>query len=88
MFQTCLLYTSNKYINDSYEQAGQRESADIQSHKDTGEDTYASFKPKAYDATKNEDQSSTFVARNERRAYDATANSTDSIDVYKRQRVC
>lgn len=70
---------SKKYINDSYEQAGQRESADIQSHKDTGEDTYASFKPKAYDATKNEDQSSTFVARNERRAYDATANSTDSI---------
>lgn len=70
---------SKKYINDSYEQAGQRESADIQSHKDTGEDTYASFKPKAYDVTKNEDQSSTFVARNERRAYDATANSTDSI---------
>lgn len=70
---------SKKYINDSYEQAEQRESADIQSHKDTGEDTYASFKPKAYDATKNEDQSSTFVARNERRAYDATANSTDSI---------
>lgn len=70
---------SKKYINDSYEQAGQRESAGIQSHKDTGEDTYASFKPKAYDATKNEDQSSTFVARNERRAYDATANSTDSI---------
>ena len=70
---------SKKYINDSYEQAGQRESADIQSHKDTGEDTYASFKPKAYDATKNEDQSSPFVARNERRTYDATANSTDSI---------
>lgn len=70
---------SKKYINDSYEQAGQREPADIQSHKDTGEDTYASFKPKAYDATKNEGQSSTFVARNERRAYDATANSTDSI---------
>lgn len=111
---------SKKYINDSYEQAGQRESADIQSHKDTGEDTYASFKPKTYDsvnlrspspdvdgvssstytsgdlqtdgqpkvnrgfpsiddATKNEGQSSTFVARNERRTYDATANSTDSI---------
>ena len=70
---------SKKYINDSYEQAGQRESADIQSHKDTGEDTYASFKPKTYDATKNEDQSSSFVARNERRTYDATANSTDSI---------
>ena len=111
---------SKKYINDSYEQAGQRESADIQSHKGTGEDTYASFKPKTYDsvnlrspspdvdgvssstytsgdlqtdgqpkvnrgfpsiddATKNEDQSSSFVARNERRTYDATANSTDSI---------
>lgn len=70
---------SKKYINDSYEQTGQRESANIQSHKDTGEDTYASFKPKTYDATKNEGQSSTFVARNERRAYDATANSTDSI---------
>lgn len=70
---------SKKYINDSYEQAGQRESDDIQSHKGTGEDTYASFKPKTYDTTKNEGQSSTFVARNERRAYDATANSTDSI---------
>lgn len=70
---------SKKYINDSYEQAGQRESADIQSHKDTGEDTYASFKTKAYDATKNESQSSPFVARSERRTYDATANSTDSI---------
>lgn len=70
---------SKKYINDSYEQAGQREPADIQSHKDTGEDTYASFKPKVYDATKNEDQSSPFVARNERRTYDATVNSTDSI---------
>ena len=66
---------NKKYINDSYGQAGQREFIDNQSHKDT----YASFKPKAYDAAKKENPSSPSVAQNERKIYDATSNNTDGI---------
>ena len=66
---------NKKYINDSYGQAGQREFIDNQSYKDT----YASFKPKAYDAAKKENPSSPSVAQNERKIYDATSNNTDGI---------